>query len=788
MKKLIMAMTSAACVAGGAVADEKPMDWKAQWIWQEEDGPDNSWVAFRRELSLETVPDKVVASISADSKYWMWINGEMVVSEGSVARGSSPAKPWKRTKEIWTLGPEVKPTNSWYEEIDITSHLKEGENTIAVLAWYWGKETHKGTHIDSGKGGFIFQADIGGKKLISDKHWKVKSDPAYLSEDTDAGKSIVQFSVRYDARNEMGSWTSPDFDDQAWAAATEKGAPPSAPWYEMEKNYVPALVNHGLQFYESHPESAFPFVSKGETLKCKLPFNKQITPYLEVECEGGKEIKITTDNRLNQIRAYYTTKSGRQAFEGFSWMNGHDVIYEIPEGVKVLGLKYRWMSVGEIAGTFTCSDPFYQRLWDMGVNTLFVCARDNFMDCPDRERACWIGDVADQASYLFYCMDESGRRLLEKAIQTTMDFSYEGVFGALGPLRIRELPSQSLQFIEQGVWQYYLNTGDEETLRFAYPYVRDYLALWKMRDNGLTAKRKLSMDAWNWFDWGQEGTIDQTVILDALYYMALKSAVKMARTLGEDKDIAGYEKRIEGLEKGFRESYWKDGFYSSNPKKFQDDRANALAILTGLATEDQLDSIVERVLIPNHFCSPHFEWMVEEAMCVAGHHDASLERMKERYQSQVDRKDLTTLYEKFPRGGSYNHAWNAPNTILAKHIAGIHPTEAGWRTFEVMPNLEHLTEVKMTIPSVQGEITLGLKSDDQTFAIDLVSPAETTAIVGIPKSAVSPDVIEVKGQAVWRKGNFTGGVNGLRWKGESDKFIQFEAEAGRWTFAAKAGP
>jgi hypothetical protein len=89
------------------------------------------------------------------------------------------------------------------------------------------------------------------------------------------------------------------------------------------------------------------------------------------------------------------------------------------------------------------------------------------MDCPDRERACWIGDVADQTSYLFYCMDDAGRQLLKKAIRTTMAYSHEGVYAALGPLRLRELPSQSLQFVDQCVWEYYLNTGDIDTLRYA---------------------------------------------------------------------------------------------------------------------------------------------------------------------------------------------------------------------------------------------------------------------------------------------------------------------------------
>ncbi|KAA1259084.1 hypothetical protein LF1_16120 [Rubripirellula obstinata] len=50
----------------------------------------------------------------------------------------------------------------------------------------------------------------------------------------------------------MGVWMSPDYSDADWKAASEKGIPPAAPWYNLEKNDVPALVNHGLQFYQDY--------------------------------------------------------------------------------------------------------------------------------------------------------------------------------------------------------------------------------------------------------------------------------------------------------------------------------------------------------------------------------------------------------------------------------------------------------------------------------------------------------------------------------------------------------
>ncbi len=72
---------------GMAAAASSEVDWNAHWIWQAADGPANTWIAFRKEFELTKVPESVIANISTDTKYWLWINGEMVLFEGGLARG-----------------------------------------------------------------------------------------------------------------------------------------------------------------------------------------------------------------------------------------------------------------------------------------------------------------------------------------------------------------------------------------------------------------------------------------------------------------------------------------------------------------------------------------------------------------------------------------------------------------------------------------------------------------------------------------------------------------------------
>ncbi len=757
-------------------------DWhNAQWIWQEQDTTPNTWVSFRKTVTLEEVPAVVEAHISVDSKFWLWINGEMVLFEGGLSRGPSQAGEWDRKKKI-------TPTNSWYETVNIQPYLKQGKNTIAILVWFWGRESHKGTHINSGKGAMLFSSTMGKQTVVSDASWKVKQHPAYDNTIPQASKAIVQYSVMYNAQADLNDWTdqawySPDYSDENWLAADEKGALGVAPWYAVEPNIVPPLINHGLQDYANHRDLQLPFVAKGGVVKAKLPFNKQITPYLEVEAKAGDTIFITTDNRLNRINATYICKDGKQSFESFSWMNGHEVRYTIPEGVKVTALKYRWMSVGEMVGKFEVDDPFYTRLWEMGNNTLFVCARDNFMDCPDRERALWIGDVADQTGYLFYSMDNAGRQLLKKAVLQTLSFSQDGVLGALGPLRVRELVGQSLQFISGVVWPYYFNTGDLETLETVYPYVYGYLDLFPMGSDGLQEYRKgKSPDSWDWLDWGVKGTLDKFPMQPAYYYQALVEAKKMAEVLGKVEHLDFYSSRINSIKANYDKAFWKDGYYSSNVE-FKDDRANALAVTSGLAKPENYEAIVNNVLIPNRFGSPHFEWVAEEALFLAGNPEASLARMKDMYQSQVE-SGLSTLYEMFPKGGSYNHAWNGSNTILSKYVAGVKPTKVAWSEYEIKPTLLHLKNLKKTIPTVKGIIDLSIKKSAKDYQLTLNSPKETTAIVGIPKEGKHVAEVSVNGVTVWKKGKSKKTLEGLSFECEDEEYVCLKLGAGEWELTA----
>jgi len=190
-----------------------------------------------------------------------------------------------------------------------------------------------------------------------------------------------------------------------------------------------------------------------------------------------------------------------------------------------------------------------------------------------------------------------------------------------------------------------------------------------------------------------------------------------------------------------------------------------------------------------------FDRWVFEALCTMGKQDYALLRMYNRYKTMIP-CSFTTLWEHYDRwwatrlnafdaASSLNHGWNPPVLNLSQTIAGISPEAPGWSTYHVLPKEAFLTAIKVVVPSIKGKVTVNLKKTATEYSLDLISPPNTQAIVGIPKSSFSKlNVIKVNGTTVWN-GAYRGGAKGISWNGEDDTYIKFKANPGTWTFTGR---
>ena len=62
---------------------------QTQIITTSEKIADGDWQCFHKEFTLRSADD-ISLKIAADTKYWLWVNEELVVREGGLKRGPSP--------------------------------------------------------------------------------------------------------------------------------------------------------------------------------------------------------------------------------------------------------------------------------------------------------------------------------------------------------------------------------------------------------------------------------------------------------------------------------------------------------------------------------------------------------------------------------------------------------------------------------------------------------------------------------------------------------------------------
>ncbi len=691
----------------------------AKWIWTD-DTDNNVWIDLVKTFTLDAVPESAPCEIAVENRYRLWVNDTLVVYDGGLKRGPNPE-------------------DGYFDRVDLAPYLGKGENTIHAKAWFWGVKEESYSSVPLEKPGFLFGLDLGGSVLVSDDTWLAARDSAFL-DDSQPGYGVTQPNSRLPEYNIY--YDASAASEPVYAGAVVRGGYGDAPWNALHLRPIPMFPEFGLTDYTNSADYTDYTAAADESITLRAAYNAQLAPYLSVSAPAGQQITITTESTRQggeaSVRVTYVTKEGEQEFEAPAWMSGQFITYTIPAGTMVRRLAYRESGYGtEIAGAFSMNSDFFDTLWEMGVRTQYVCIRDGFMDCPDRERAQWTGDATTQLRQMLYCMDENVYPLYRKFIGQKVSWVTTGGKGGLNDLlptvvpisnEFYELPAQEMAGII-GVWDYYTYTGDSSVIHLMYEPALNYLNLWRLGNDGLV-KHKTGKGLTDWQDTGSN-KVDTKVQENALYYWALSTVRKMAAVLGED--TAEIDERLSLVREGYQ-NLWMDGTgYSTTGDP--DERGNAFAVLSGLAPKEYYDTI-RTVLTTAEKASTYTEAYVLQALCEMGYVSDAMDRMERRYGNMVQRNletGMTTLWEYFEEGqGTYNHAWAAsPVYILSEYVGGVRPTSAGYRTYEIAPDFSRSGSVSVTVRTAIGTVSAEANADG-TMLLNL--PEGGAASVRVPNA------------------------------------------------------
>ncbi|MFL7807855.1 MAG: alpha-L-rhamnosidase N-terminal domain-containing protein, partial [Anaerolineae bacterium] len=209
--------------------------WLASLAWSAEmPGSAFTMCLFRRGFELADVPPELVAFVSANSRYRLWVNGQ------PVGRG-----PLKGTCEHYH-----------YEAYDLAPYLAEGKNVLAAEVRWFGEVTPT-SEVHGPRPWFLVQGPLLAG-LDTPEGWRVFTDRS-VSPDTKAyianAHHFLGHWERVDGRESLHGWTEVDFNDGEWAVAERVGAADVAgTWGESHPEQtlyprdVPALVEEPRRF------------------------------------------------------------------------------------------------------------------------------------------------------------------------------------------------------------------------------------------------------------------------------------------------------------------------------------------------------------------------------------------------------------------------------------------------------------------------------------------------------------------------------------------------------------
>ena len=382
-------------------------------------------------------------------------------------------------------------------------------------------------------------------------------------------------------------------------------------------------------------------------------------------------------------------------------------------------------------GSFTCSDPLLNRIWDVGAYTVHLNMQEYIWDGIKRDRLVWVGDMHPEITTIKAVFGE------DESVEKSLDFIRKET----------PLPGWMNHMASYSMWysiivhDWYFYTGKKEFLEKQKDYLKGILDQLSAHidENGQD-----TVDEGRFLDWSSEGKkkiVDAGV--QALHIWATESLKEIFQILGEDKWVEQCEKDLKKLR-----------CYETDPEDYK--QAAALLVLVGAKDAKEIN---ENLLKKGGAkgMSTFMGYYILAARAMAGDYEGCLSAIRD-YWGGMLRLGATTFWEDFdmdwmknaasidelPKEGqvavhasygrycykgyrhSFCHGWASGVTPwLSENVLGIQILEPGCKKMKVEPHLGDLQWAKGTYPTPYGDIFVShVKKADGTIETAVDAPEE----------------------------------------------------------------
>lgn len=447
----------------------------------------------------------------------------------------------------------------------------------------------------------------------------------------------------------------------------------------------------------------------------------------------------------NTYQEFFKLKAGDQALENFGMKTFRYLeILGAPvklEKNQILGVALR-QELSDSDSEFVSDDDLLNEIYRLCKYSIKATAQDMMVDSQSRERGPYEGDlyVNQMSMYSFY-------RNYNLSRFTNEYLAYEP-----------EWCEEYHQMTILSAWEDYMYTGDKRSLERLAPVLkRKFLDVDGKFDRDKKLFRHCAVEPGKYdsilVDWPpsqRDGFVfaDYNTVLNAFHYAAADTMAKICHVLGREEDRKYYSTLADDIKAGMKKLYlyekgrfadgmFEDGTLTANCSQ----HASFFALAFGcVEEEEQRGRIAEALITDGMKCSIYAAQFFLSALYQAG-------KGKEAFSFLTSREYGRSWYhvihnlkativpecwdpEQKPNM-TFSHAWGtAPGNLITRYLCGILPTEPGFKTMAIRPQIGSLQYLRATIPTVRGPVCMEIDAGKREMKVEI--PGNTSAKVYWP--------------------------------------------------------
>lgn len=721
---------------------------------------------FYRDFWVESVPAACNITVSADTRYQLFVNGHSV-KYGPV-RGSNYA--------------------TYCDRVNIAPFMRQGANRLAIrVVHFTGDPLRAQEHYDgpvsmvtTTHGGLLVLEDATDFGLSTDEAWMCYRVANYaIGKPGSAGyansfeivdghaiptgwkladtqleefaPAVVLCTAHNDAdpygvqniwqlaENPLPNFEEKEYRFHSYIRCDETYR---SQWNAFLQGYSILIAPHTKAFIEL---DARDYVLGYPTLKMRDGENSTVSlvyaeAYGEVDHQGRVKKQIRdaysdTQNLVYTEKDVYRCTSGRQSYSPLCWralrfLRLEIVTQEAPlyiDGMSVVCVNYPLAVEATVKG-----DAKMEEIWNMSLRTMRSCLYETFMDSPFFEQMQYVMDTMLQVQYTYPISRDT--KLIKKAMQDFYESQLpNGLLPCYAPSKyLQIIPCYGLYWLLM-VHSYYERFGDLAYVRRYFPGIEKLLGYFQSQcgDDGLYHHTK----GWDFVDWADSWPLGcpvsdatQVNLLDNyLLLYAYKAAGELMLAAGRRDMAAEYAEQYDRLKEAvLRVGYdEKDGlFRSATDMEQKSQHAQVLAVLAGIVEADEAKQLMKRMVADETIVetSLSMRYFVLRALEMTGTYSAA-KALMEPWERAAD-YHLLTIPEtiNYVNSRSDCHAWSAmPLYEYTACYLGVQSIDYG-RGIRIKPLAEWVPFCSGKVVTPQGVVTISVRHSDKGCRVEAQAP------------------------------------------------------------------